>query len=284
MAKRLQLLRNPKCIVECSLALIAFHSAVNLFPLVYPKTPTYDTSIIITISAIMLKLHGHFISQPARSVLWLLKIHHASFDFIKTDPTRGDTKTPNFHAKFPLQRIPVIEDDGFPLAESSAIMMYLCEKNKWADYYPYDDLNRKAKIHEYLSCHGEKTRKITIHAFRPVMLYAIGGGNLNEASEAKATKFMNDIGTWFQDTWLSSSRYIAGDTPTIADLSAYTELSQGPLMLDHNYDDLPRLKEWLNDMANEVPFHDEVHRSVFKLRDLIRKKRVDRNQNIKSKL
>merc|ERR1711923_235669 len=95
--------------------------------------------------SIMLKVYGHYISQPARSVLWLLKIHSVRFEFIKTDPIRGDTQKSDFAAKFPLQRIPAIQDDDITitnatngsttttttpltLAESSAIMIYLCEK------------------------------------------------------------------------------------------------------------------------------------------------------------
>ena len=42
----------------------------------------------------MLKIYGNYLSQPARSVLWLLKSEAISHEFMKVQPLAGTMKTP----------------------------------------------------------------------------------------------------------------------------------------------------------------------------------------------
>ena len=67
------------------------------------------------------KLYGHYVSQPSRSILWLLKMKNAPFEFVTLDPVKGDTKTAEYTSKFPTALIPGIEDNGFYLAEGNCI-------------------------------------------------------------------------------------------------------------------------------------------------------------------
>ena len=71
----------------------------------------------------MLKLYGHYGSQPTRSVTWLLKMKHEPFDFMSINPIRGVNRSKEYRARFPLGLIPAIEDDpgnGETLALSEA--------------------------------------------------------------------------------------------------------------------------------------------------------------------
>ncbi len=98
----------------------------------------------------MLKLYGHFGSQPTRSVAWLLKMKKTPFEFITINPTSGETRSPQYRRKFPLGLIPAIEDDSvtppFALSEASAIMIYLCEKHGWDDMYPETIYNNRRRL------------------------------------------------------------------------------------------------------------------------------------------
>jgi glutathione S-transferase len=67
---------------------------------------------------------------------------------------------------------------------------------------------------------------------------------------------------------LKRSDYIAGDSPTIADLLAYCELAQVPQALGYHYENLPELESWLESMS-QLPHHDDVHKSLFKLGNMI---------------
>src|SRR6202521_3689930 len=54
------------------------------------------------------------------------------------DLTKGEQMKPEFTALNPNQRMPVLEDDGFVLWESNAILQYLASKKPAADLWPSD--------------------------------------------------------------------------------------------------------------------------------------------------
>lgn len=248
----------------------------------------------------MLKLYGHYGSQPFRSVAWLLKMKKEPFEFISINPMKGDNRTAGYRAKFPLGLIPAIEDDPgdgetFALSEASAIMIYLCDKNQWNDMYPSSnnnspsDIRQRALINEYISHHNESTRLMTRKVIRPGLsrLFAAEGnlspGMTHSLSKSpsdliKLKSTIRDTAKRFQHKFLVNSRgssdFIVGDTPTIADLLAYPDLAQIPQILGIDYKEFPELEQlrrWLDRMAS-LPFHDDVHRTTTKLGKLYRSK------------
>uniref|UniRef100_A0A7R9ZE42 Glutathione S-transferase n=1 Tax=Pseudictyota dubia TaxID=2749911 RepID=A0A7R9ZE42_9STRA len=219
----------------------------------------------------MIRLYGHYGSQPFRSVAWLLKINEQPFEFIKVDPTTGATKSKEYLSKFPLGLIPAVEDveENFRLSEGSAIMIYLCQKYGWETWYPSNSNTQTARIHEYMSHHNEGTRTITRKVFRPVLERAIlRKGVLTDEDSFGFKEIMSKRGKIFQDAFLSRSKFIAGESPTIADLLAYTEIAQVNQAMGFSYVGLPRLQTWLNEMSH-LPHHDDVHRTVFKMGGII---------------
>jgi len=81
-------------------------------------------------------LYGHYASQPARAVLWALNSHHQLFKFVELDPSRGQTRTPEFLKINPAGGVPTLVEtspkgDTFVLSESAAILSYLAEKHQW---------------------------------------------------------------------------------------------------------------------------------------------------------
>ncbi|GMI15603.1 hypothetical protein TrVE_jg30 [Triparma verrucosa] len=224
-----------------------------------------------------LRLYGHWVSQPARSVLWLLHMKDKAigrdFDFHKVEPMKGDTRKSSFTDLFPTARSPAIhepDNNDFKLAEGSAILQYLCEKNNWEDWYPSSDLQSRARVNEYLSSHHTTSRRCTLKVFHPVMMSimkpegpAVDYAALEAVSQKEANRFSS--------SWLQNGPFVGGfEAPTIADLFAYTEFAQIPQMdIFEKYDD-DRVEEWLARMR-ELPHHDDVHRSLFKLTALKRK-------------
>jgi len=186
----------------------------------------------------MLKLYGHYGSQPFRSVAWLLKMKKEPFEFITINPIKGDHRTADYRAKFPLGLIPAIEDDPgdgktLAMSEAAAIMIYLCEKHKWNEWYPSSNIRQRALINEYFSHHNESTRLMTGKVIRPGLsaLFA-AEGNLSPG------------------------------------------LAQIPQILGIDYSEWPELEElrqWLDRMA-KLPYHDDVHRTATKLGKLYQSK------------
>mmetsp|Transcript_49166 Transcript_49166/g.73071 ORF Transcript_49166/g.73071 Transcript_49166/m.73071 type:complete len:269 (-) Transcript_49166:542-1348(-) len=252
----------------------------------------------------MLRLYGHYVSQPSRSLIWLLKLQGLPFEFHNIDPTTGAIQKSDYASRFPTRLIPAIVDPndadvnnnsggGFALSEASAIMIYLCRKHKWDEWYPYsNDDDDVARIHEYFSSHNESTRTMTRKVFRPALnrlLFSMKNQKKgkkieewNDEEKAALQHTMFIVAKRFQDCFLHrGTKYIAGDTPTIADLLAYPELAQVPQVLGYDYhfyshnnnkdnDDLSRLRQWLDAMS-QLPHHDDVHLSVYKLGEMFQK-------------
>jgi glutathione S-transferase len=76
----------------------------------------------------MLKIYGHPASRAART-LWTCRELGLQYEHVPTHFADGGTKSPEFLAVNPAGRIPAIDDDGFRLAESMAINIYLAKKH-----------------------------------------------------------------------------------------------------------------------------------------------------------
>lgn len=59
-----------------------------------------------------LTIYGHWVSQPSRAIMWILNMKNIPFKFVETSPQTGDTRKPEYLAKFPTHTIPAMECDG----------------------------------------------------------------------------------------------------------------------------------------------------------------------------
>lgn len=227
-------------------------------------------------SASRLVVYGHYVSQPSRAVLWLLKIHNHPFEFRKVEPLAGDTRKDEFRNKFPTALAPAIDDDGFCLAEGSAVMQYLCEKHGWAQWWPIgqseSERRKRAKIAEYLSHHHHSDRLISHKIIRPYLEEVFFKKPTNSHDFEKRDAFARKSIGKFQDTFLRETDFVNNQTqPTIADLVAYTEIGQLlHLNILSSFDEFPRVKCW-GERMQAIPCHDDVHKTARKVGEMIEK-------------
>ena len=74
----------------------------------------------------MLRVWGRTNSSNVMKVLWLLDELGLPFERIDAGGAFGRTGTAEYRAMNPLALVPTLEDDGFALFESNAILRYLC--------------------------------------------------------------------------------------------------------------------------------------------------------------
>jgi glutathione S-transferase len=79
----------------------------------------------------MLRIYGSANSRAVR-VLWMAGELGIAYDHKDWLPRAPETRTPEFRALNSNGRVPTIDDDGFVLAESMAINLYLAKKHKSA--------------------------------------------------------------------------------------------------------------------------------------------------------
>ena len=81
-----------------------------------------------------MKLHVFYGSPRAFKAMALANHLGVEYEVRPLDPAKGEHLRPEFAALNPNKKIPVLEDDGFVLWESNAILQYVALKNLRADY------------------------------------------------------------------------------------------------------------------------------------------------------
>lgn len=147
----------------------------------------------------------------------LLKIPYA---FRELD-TQKDLQTPEHLARHPVGKIPAIDDDGFSMFESGAIIRYLCDKNN-SEYYPRD-LKKRALVDQWIdfvSHHvGSGMGKIAHQkVFAPMRGAPVDQADL-EKGYKEADRFLPAV-----EAQLKKHKFLAGDKMTIADITLLTAL------------------------------------------------------------
>ncbi|MDP9003089.1 MAG: glutathione S-transferase family protein [Myxococcota bacterium] len=98
----------------------------------------------------MIKLYG---AGPSRWVkcYWTLRELDIPFEPVPVSVLKGETRTLDFLAKNPFGKLPLLEDDGFRLRESSAICTYLAEKHPEKGLLPKPGSPERALVNQWMS-------------------------------------------------------------------------------------------------------------------------------------
>jgi glutathione S-transferase len=148
----------------------------------------------------------------------LLVAHHLGIDFelCMVDLTKGEQKSGAFAALNPNMRMPVLEDDGFVLWESNAIVEYLASKS--SHWLPGEARARLA-ITKWLyweSNHWDPA--CSIFVFERIVKPFFGMGEPAASELARGETLFRRLAAVL-DGQLGERRYLAGDAMTIADLA-----------------------------------------------------------------
>jgi len=208
-------------------------------------------------------LYGVIASQPYRAVLWpcLLKEIPLQIELLMPGLIElGGTRSAEFLKISTPGTVPAIDDNGFTLYESCAILVYLAEKYGWTDLYP-KDLQSRARIHQYLHWHHRNTREITVKLIAPFIR-----PDLKLPFGPNEKKYAERIVGMLENNFFSKSKFIVGDHVTIADFVCFEELVQ----CDKEYCDtfdfsaFPNVVRWMNDMK-KIPKYSESHQGLSKV-------------------
>jgi glutathione S-transferase len=167
-----------------------------------------------------IKLYRFNLSGHAHRVELFLSLLGLPFEMVEIDIKTGAQRQPGFLALNPFGKVPVIDDDGYVLADSNAILTYLALKYADESWLPRDPAGAAA-VQKWLSVaageitYGPAAARIAVVFGRKLDLD--GARNL-------ATSLFG-----IMEQHLQTRRFLAGtETPTIADVSAYTYIAHAP--------------------------------------------------------
>lgn len=180
----------------------------------------------------VLELYYDLLSQPSRAVYLLLKCSGVQFKGTAVDLMKGEHLTPEFKKKNPVQKVPVINDGGFGLSESCAIMKYIAVKNKLAEHwYPKADPKKQARVEEFLNWQQFGIRKPCVDVFLETLRskLTVGAFTQKPMDEDKVKTAKADLDKAVSnivDHYLRDQMFIAGDKVSVADILAVCEFYQ----------------------------------------------------------
>ncbi|XP_029985678.1 glutathione S-transferase theta-2 isoform X2 [Sphaeramia orbicularis] len=115
----------------------------------------------------VLEVYLDLLSQPCRAVHILLNCTRIPHRVRTVALRKGEQRTPEFTQLNPMQKVPVLVDDGFVLTESDAILKYLVTKYHAPQHWYPRQPERRARVDEYTAWHHSNTRP---HAARVFIL------------------------------------------------------------------------------------------------------------------
>ncbi len=196
------------------------------------------------------RVHGDIHSGNCYKIRLLLTLLDIEHDWQPVDILAGETETEAFLAMNPNGKIPVLQlDDGGVLTESNAILNFLADGSAWL---PEEPLAR-ARVLQW-QFFEQYSHEPYIATARFINRYLGLPDERRAEYEAKQTGGHKALRV--MDTQLSQSPFLAGEQPTIADISlyAYTHVAhEGGFDLD----DYPALQRWLA-AVEAVPGHQTM--------------------------
>ncbi|GAB0096795.1 glutathione S-transferase theta-1 [Sergentomyia squamirostris] len=213
------------------------------------------------------KFYYDLLSQPSRAMLIFLKLAKIPFESLPVALRKAEHLSEEFREVNRFQKVPCINDNGFKLSESVAIVRYLANKhNISGNWYP-KDVKKQALIDEYLEWQHNNTRISCGLFFRLLWLNPlITGKKPSPESVAEHQKRVEDTLDAIENIWLEKNSFLAGDEISVADIWGACEIEQLLLTPFDFRKGRPRLSAWMDRVrSSSNPHYDEVHKVLVKM-------------------
>ncbi|MBH3472166.1 glutathione S-transferase family protein [Pseudomonas putida] len=166
-----------------------------------------------------IKLYNFPKSGHAHRIELMLSLLNLPTELVFVDLAKGAHKQPDFLALNPFGQVPVIDDNGTVIADSNAILVYLAKKYDNGTWLP-EEPAAAARVQRWLSVAAGPL------AFGPAAarLVTVFGAAFNtDEVIARAHTLLKVI-----DAELAKAPFLAGSTPTIADITNYSYIAHAP--------------------------------------------------------
>lgn len=214
------------------------------------------------------------LSQPSRAVFMFVKKNNLPVEIRLLSLMNGEHYTEEFAKVNPLRRVPALRDGDFCMGDSIAMMQYMAEKFQTPDHWYPKDLQKRARVNEYL---GWQHLGIRMHGSKILYLKLIAPIVFNlEVPEDKMAVALEDLNTsldQIEKNFIKDEGFIGGDQISIADLLAIAEVMQPYGSGVDVFKARPKLREWKERVAKAVgtKHFDEAHEKILSAKDFVKK-------------
>ncbi|MCE7997575.1 MAG: glutathione S-transferase [Rhodobiaceae bacterium] len=214
----------------------------------------------------MIRIWGRASAFNLQKAYWTLLETGQPHERIDAGGDFGGLDATDFLARNPNGRIPVIDDDGFVLWESQAIIRYLSEH-----YAP--DLMPGSARERALAAQWMDWSQTTL---QPAFMDLFWGGvrmpkDKQDSSFVRGALSRTVTALSLLDKELATRAFLVGDSLTVADIPAGTHLYRFFEMEDIEHPDLPHVTAWYARLRERpayqravmVPFDDLIGKESF---------------------
>lgn len=182
-----------------------------------------------------IRLHRLELSGHCHRVELFLSLLQLPYEMVDVDLRAGEHKQPAFLARNPFGQVPVIEDGELTLADSNAILVYLEGRYAPGQWLPREPV-AAARVQQWLSvaagplAYGAAAARVIALFCRP---------DDPAPAVARAHQLFGVM-----EAQLARRDWLAGDTPTLADIANYSYAARAPEG-GVSLGDYPAVRAWL---------------------------------------
>ena len=201
----------------------------------------------------MLVIWGRNNSVNVQKVLWCCEEMSLGYERIDAGGAFGVVNTPQYRGLNPNGLVPTIEDDGFVLWESNAIVRYLAARHAAGSLWP-EDLKTRAEADRWMDWNNTTFWP----AIRPLFLGLIRTApdkrdpRALAESRLKAAEVLRIV-----DAHLKTHEYLAGNAFTMGDIALGCGIWRW-MALPIERQPLPNVQRWFDSLARRPPYKDTV--------------------------
>ena len=201
----------------------------------------------------MLKIWGRKNSVNVQKVLWCCEEIGVEYERVDAGGDFGIVQTPQYSRLNPNALVPTIEDEGFVLWESHAIVRYLAAKNKARGLWP-DDFKARAKTDQWM----DWSSSTFWPALRPLFMGLIRTPeNERDPNSLEGHRRNTAAVLAIVDKHLESHVFLAGTNFTVSDITLGCAIWRW-MALPIERPLLPNVQRWFDSLARRPAYQKIV--------------------------
>ncbi|XP_055688001.1 glutathione S-transferase theta-1-like [Lutzomyia longipalpis] len=218
-------------------------------------------------SGVAFKFYYDLLSPPSRALITFFRVANIPVEPIAVALRKGEHLTEKYNkevSRFP--KLPCINDDGFRLSESVAIVRYVKKTRGFDDFWYPEDSQAQALVDEYLEWTHTNIRISSGLYFFTLWRNPLMTGEKPDVAEVRKLEAqLNNTLDIMENTWLKCNSYIAGEQFTIADVFAACDIEQPRICGFNPLDSRPKLTAWFDRVKKKLdPAFTEHHKFIYK--------------------
>jgi len=195
-----------------------------------------------------MKLYMHPVSMTSRPVRLYIAEKKIPCEEQLVDLMVGEHLKEPYSSLNPNKLVPVLEDDGLRLTESSAILKYLAEKNNLPEYPK--DLKARAKVNELMDWFNTNFYRDFGYGMAYPQIFAHHKRPTDDVQSATIAWGSERARNWLgvlDKHWIGPNNYVCGKDITIADYFGVCLVTLGEI-LRVDYKPFPNVQRWIGNM------------------------------------